>query len=52
MSIYWGGPPIDSGPVAAPNCHGDPVVLDEYYNNTVSTLDEDNNNKHVIKIEN
>ena len=43
---------LDSGPVVAPNCHDDPVVLDEYNNNTVSTLDEYYNNNHVRKIEN
>ena len=43
---------LDSGPAVAPTFHDCPVVLDEDDNNTVSTLDEDNNNKHVRKIKN
>ena len=43
---------LDSGPAVANTCHTDPFVLDEYDNNTVSTLDEDKNNKNVRKIEN
>ena len=43
---------LDSGPAVAPTFQDEPVVIYEDDNSTVSTLDEDNNNKHVIKIEN
>ena len=34
---------LDSGPAVAPTCHDEPVVIDEYNNSKVSTLNEDNN---------
>ena len=43
---------LDSGPAVAPNCNDGPVVLDEYDNNKVYTLDEGNNKKHMRNIEN
>ena len=43
---------LDSGPAVAPTCHDGPVVLYEYDNNIVSSLDEYDNNKDVRKIEN
>ena len=43
---------LDSGPSVGPHFYNDPVVLDDYDNNIVSALYEDNNNKHVISIDN
>ena len=43
---------LDSGPAVANTCYTDPFVLDEYDNNTVSTLEKYDNNKHVRNIEN
>ena len=43
---------LDSGPEVAPTNNDDSFVLDEDDNNTVSTLDKDNNDKHVKEIEN
>ena len=43
---------IDSGTAIATTCHDETVVLYEDDKNTVSTSGEDNNNKHLRKIEN
>ena len=43
---------LDSGPAVAPTFHDYSVVIDKDDNNTVSTLEKYNNNKHVRNIEN
>ena len=43
---------LDSGTAVAPTCHYNPVVIYEDYTSKVSTSNEVNNNKHVIKIDN
>ena len=50
--VLWRAYIIDSGPAVSPTCNDEPVVLYEDDKNTVSTSGEDNNNKHLRKIEN